>query len=293
MILMKHSAVLLVAGVLALSGCTITPPSTDQFTVVVGLYPYAYLAQAIGGERVVVTNLTPPGAEPHDLELTARQIVEMTNANLVIYQSGLQPAVDAAIEQSTPVRTLDMATVVALDNGGTDHEDPHIWLDPTLMILVGQAIAQQMIAADPEGEATYTQGLARLKSALTNLDDQFQTGLSSCERSEFVTAHAAFGYLAKRYGLVQIPISGLSPDAEPSPDRIAEIHALALELGLTTIFFETLTSSAVVDIIAADLGMVTDVLDPVEGITTQSRGNDYVEIMSANLVALQRANGCT
>jgi zinc transport system substrate-binding protein len=102
-----------------------------------------------------------------------------------------------------------------------------------------------------------------------------------------------FGYLAQRYHLIQIAISGLNPDTEPSPARIAEVQRLATEHGLTTIFSETLTSPAVAQAIAGDLGLVTDVLDPIEGITDQSRGHDYLSVMSANLAALRKAGGCS
>ena len=133
----------------------------------------------------------------------------------------------------------------------------------------------------------------RLDGQLTDLDARFHAGLASCERTEFITTHAAFGYLAERYGLSQIGISGLSPDEEASPARIAEIQQEAAAHGITTIFFETLVSPAVAEAVASDLGLVTDVLDPIEGITADSRGSDYFTVMAANLAALRKANGCS
>jgi zinc transport system substrate-binding protein len=117
--------------------------------------------------------------------------------------------------------------------------------------------------------------------------------LAHCVRTEFITTHAAFGYLAERYHLTQIGISGLSPDSEPSPARIAEVQRIARNHGLTTIFSETLVSPAVAQAVAGDLGLRTDVLDPVEGITNESRGQDYLSVMSANLAALRRAGECS
>ena len=111
-------------------------------------------------------------------------------------------------------------------------------------------------------------------------------------RTEFITTHAAFGYLAERYHLTQIGISGLSPDSEPSPARIAEVqrgtgpqahHDLLRDAGF----------AAVAQAIAGDLGLATDVLDPIEGITSQSRGQDYLSVMSANLAALRKAGECS
>jgi zinc transport system substrate-binding protein len=255
--------------------------------VVVGLYPYAYLAQAIGGDRLEVVNLTRPGAEPHDLELTARDTIAVATSLLTIYQAGLQPAVDAAVAQAEPPGVLETTAIVPLVDG-----DPHIWLDPSLMIRLARAIAWHLSALDPDGAATYSTGLTQLESELTSLDERFTTGLATCLHRGFITTHAAFAYLAARYGLEQIAISGVSPDAEPSPERIARIQQTAVAEGLTTVFFETLAPPDLARAIAGDLGLRTDQLDPVEGLTEQSRGTDYDQIMTANLAALQQANGC-
>jgi zinc transport system substrate-binding protein len=131
-----------------------------------------------------------------------------------------------------------------------------------------------------------------LERDLTALGDEYRAALGNCVRTEFITTHAAFGYLAKRYGLTQTGISGLSPDAEPSPARIAAVQAEARGHGVTTIFYETLVSPDVATSIAEDIGLRTDVLDPVEGITPESRGTDYLAVMRSNLTALTAANGC-
>ena len=299
MILMKRRtlAVLAVCA-LALAGCT-SPAPSDKLSVVAGLYPYAYLAQAIGGDLVDVTNLTQPGAEPHDLELTAKQVASVADSALTIYEAGLQPAVDAAVAQAKPSHALDATTVVPLEeheDGGDDGRaglDPHIWLDPTKMITLAQAIAQQLIQIDPANQEAYTEGLVSLTLSLTSIDTQYATGLASCQRTDFLTTHAAFGYLAERYGLNQISIAGFSPDAEPSPDRITEIHQIVEEKGITTVFFEPLAAPDMAKSLANDLGLSTDQLDPIEGLTDQSRGTDYLEIMASNLTALRQANGCS
>ena len=288
MILMKVRAVLLLLlPALALAGCA-APAPPRGVSVVVGLYPYAYLAETIGGDRITVTNLTRPGAEPHDLELTARDTIAIAESTLTIYQAGLQPAVDAAVAQAAPRNALEATTVVPLADG-----DPHIWLDPVHMITLARAIADRLTALDPAGATVYAAGAATLIATLTDLDQRYTTGLATCERRAFITTHAAFAYLAARYDLEQIPISGISPDAEPSPERIAEIQRTAIREGLTTIFFETLAPPDLARAIAGDLGLRTDQLDPVEGVTDESRGDDYAAIMSANLTALTLANGCS
>jgi zinc transport system substrate-binding protein len=241
----------------------------------------------------------------------------------VIYEKTFQAAVDDAVAQSGQDNALDTTTVVPLQDLGTEHShehdgevhaedeehaegeehegeehaeesglDPHVWLDPTNMVTIGTAIAEKLAALDPDRAGDYTANAEALATELTTLDQEFAAGLQNCERTEFITSHEAFGYLAKRYKLTQIGISGLSPDAEPSPARIAEVQEEAKEHGITTIFYETLVSPDVAKSIAGDLGLKTDVLDPVEGITPDSRGTDYLAVMRANLTALKAANGC-
>ncbi|MCL2785330.1 MAG: metal ABC transporter substrate-binding protein [Propionibacteriaceae bacterium] len=281
------------ALIIALSGCTTPTQPSGTLSIVVSHYPYAYLAQAIGGDLVTVTNLTQPGAEPHDLELTTRQVAQIATSDLMIYQAGLQPAVEAAVNEVEPSYPLEVTNIVPLRSHTPDgNPDPHIWLDPAQMITIAESITAALIEIDPENEHIYADQLTVLATTLTLLDSSYSTGLAACERQEFLTSHAAFGYLADRYKLTQIAISGLSPDAEPSPERIAEIHQLAQQYGLTTVFFETLSSPDLAEIIASDLGMRTDVLDPIEGITSASRGTNYPQVMESNLDALREANGC-
>jgi zinc transport system substrate-binding protein len=283
----------------------------DRPSVVTSVYPFQFVAERIGGADVSVTNLTEPGVEPHDLELTPRQVGSLADAELVIYERGFQPAVDEAIAQNADDRAFDTTSVVPLepvaaggdpeagheqeeghDHGGEGDLDPHVWLDPTKLSTIASAMADRLAALHPAGAERYRSNADRLKSDLRELDEEFRSGFTGCARTEFITSHTAFGYLAKRYGLVQIGISGLNPDAEPSPARIAEIQREARDHGVTTIFTETLVSPAVARAVAGDLGLRTDILDPIEGLTAESRGRDYFAIMRANLSALERANGC-
>jgi zinc transport system substrate-binding protein len=254
-----------------------------------------------------VQNLTEPGAEPHDVELSPRQVADIAGADLVIYEKSFQPAVDAAVEQEGGDHVLDTATVVPLQplEEGHDHSeseedghghgelDPHVWLDPRNVASIAGEVTARLAEADPAHRTDFEANLAALTADLTDLDHDFTLGLETCARREFITSHAAFGYLARHYRLEQIAIGGLSPEAEPSPARIAEVHDQAREHKITTIFYETLVSPAVAESIAGDLGLRTDVLDPIEGITDQSRGSDYVAVMRSNLAALQKANECT
>lgn len=318
------------AGVLALllaTGCGAASGGapharSDQLTIVASAYPFQFIAERVAGDHALVANLTTPGQEPHDVELTARQTASVSDADLVIFLKSFQAVVDEAVAQSGNPNVLDAATVIPLqplahsehehEEGHEeppedhDHEaeeghedpdhgnlDPHVWLDPKNMGTIATVVAQQLSTIDPAHAADYTDNAANLVTAMTTLDERFATGLASCTRTEFFVTHAAFGYLAGKYGLDQVAVTGLSPDDEPSPARIAEIQHEAREHGVTTIFYETMVSPAVAQTIADDLGLATDVLDPIEGITPQSRGQDYVAVMEANLAALQKANDCS
>jgi zinc transport system substrate-binding protein len=295
------------------AGCATAEPAveakqSDRLTVVSAFYPLQFVAQHVAGEHATVASLTQPGAEPHDLELTPRQVASLTTASLVIYQKGFQAAVDEAVVQSGNLEVIDTSTVVPLrplptTEGDHDHGsvvesdglemDPHVWLDPTLLSRIARAVEEQLSRIDPDHAAEYAHNTKTLVTRLADLDKSYRAGLAHCERTEFITSHAAFGYLAERYHLTQIGISGLSPDAEPSPARIAEVQHEAREHRLTTIFYETLVSPAVAKAIAGDLGLATDVLDPIEGITGESRGQDYLSVMASNLAALRKAGGCS
>lgn len=320
-----------VAVLLLLSGCGSGSSQAGQSTradgglqIVTAFYPFQFLAEQIGGPNATVISLTAPGAEPHDLELTPRQVASISSADLVIMEKSFQPAVDEAVAQNGGDNIFDTTTVVPLvshgagtedehaagedehaagedehaEGDGHDHveetgPDPHVWLDPTSMATIATSIAERLADADPSHAAEYRSRADALVASLTELDRAFSTGLQDCARREFVTTHAAFGYLAARYNLVQISVSGLSPDAEPSPARIAAVQDAARDHGVTTVFYETLVSPAVAESMAADLKLRTDVLDPIEGLTDASRGTDYLAVMTSNLTALREANGCS
>lgn len=293
------SAALALAG---LSACS-AQQSTGKLSVVTAFYPLAFIAESVGGDAVQVSNLTQPGAEPHDLELTAQQIASISSADLVVYQKGFQAAVDQAIEANPPQHALDVSSLVTMmdqtssegsgTDGHTESQDPHTWLDPNNMKAFATGVDDALSGISPAHKDAFEKNTAAVIASLTTLDTDFSTGLAHCERKEFITSHAAFGYLAKRYGLTQIGIAGLDPSVEPSTGRIAEIQQLAKRYGVTTIFYETLASPAVAKSLASDLGLKTDILDPLEGITDQSLGTNYIEVMGSNLTALKKANSCT
>ncbi|WP_406062017.1 metal ABC transporter substrate-binding protein [Micromonospora sp. NBC_00860] len=279
----------------------------QRVDVVAAFYPLQFLAERIGGDAVRVTNLAKPGAEPHDLELNPSQVGQVSDAELIVYLKGFQPAVDDAVAQNGGDRAFDVTTVQPLldaSAGGHNHEgeeghaeesggkDPHVWLDPSRLAGIGDQLAQRLGKADPDHAADYTARATALRADLTTLDGEFKNGLATCQRREIVTSHAAFGYLADRYQLDQVGITGLSPDVEPSPQRLAHVIEEAKEHQATTIFFETLVSPKVAETIAGQVGAKTAVLDPIEGLAAGSNG-DYLSVMRTNLRTLQTALSCS
>jgi zinc transport system substrate-binding protein len=182
--------------------------------------------------------------------------------------------------------------VAPLADTGAGPGDPHLWLDPTRLVPVASAVADQLAGVDPDGAAEYAANAGDLIAELRRLDADFRSGLADCERDVFVTSHAAFGYLALRYGLEMVPIAGITPDSEPSPARLAELRDLVDREGVTTVFAETLADPAIAETLATEAGVEVAVLDPVEGLGDDNEDADYFSLMRANLSALRKANGC-
>lgn len=272
------------------------PAAGEGVTVTAAFYPYAFLVERIGGDEVTLSTLTPPGAEPHDLELTARQTAALGETDLVVYARGFQPAVDEAVDSQAPDAALDVNEVVELRevehaDDGEDHGDgdPHLWLDPALYAEVGTAIADRLAELDPERREGYQRRAAELTADLRSLDEELAAGLRTCARREVVTSHDAFGYLTDRYDLEQIAVTGITPEEEPTPGRLAEVARLAEQRGVTTVFFEELLSPRTAESLAREIGASVEVLDPLEG---PPDDGDYLTTMRANLAALRSALGC-
>ncbi|GIG39932.1 metal ABC transporter substrate-binding protein [Cellulomonas phragmiteti] len=359
----------LAAPALALTACAATEPGTaddETVRVLASFYPLQMVVEQVGGERVEASSLTPPGSDPHGLELSPAQVASLGAAQLVVYQSGFQPAVDDALEQTSPEHVVDATRYADLlttedeghdeepaaaeapaadvptddtatddghghdehghedehghddehaaeehateehtaddhatedhaaeDHDGHDHGglDPHFWLDPSRMPAVAEAVADALTEVDPGGADTYRANAEALSARFTELDADYAAGLATCERRVMVTTHEAFGYLAHRYDLRQVGISGIDPETEPSPARLREVASIVEAEGVTTIFFETLVSPKVAETLAADLGVDTAVLDPLEGLVDDTQ--DYFSIAGTNLESLRVALSCS
>lgn len=299
-------------AVLALAACSSGGGGTggsgdgDGVAVLASFYPLQYVAQQVGGDLVDVQSLTPPGAEPHDLELSPAQVDEVGRADLVVYLSEFQAAVDEAVDANPPAHVVDAAQDTELhaaehaedgeehaEDDGHDHGtlDPHFWLDPTRLPAVADDVAAQLSEVDPDNADTYAANAEAFAQEMADLDQRYADGLATCESRTIVTTHEAFSYLAERYDLEQVGISGVDPEGEPSPARLAEVGQVVQDEGVGTIFFETLASAKVAETLADELGVDTAVLDPLEGLTDDTQ--DYVSVADANLETLRTALVCS
>ena len=254
--------------------------SLSGLSLVAGFYPLAWAADELGGERVDVTNVTPAGSEPHDVELSPREVEFVRDATYVFLLRGFQPALDEAADGSDTATVVDFLEVASPERG-----DPHVWLDPVRF----EAIVRRM------GEVLERPAAAeRLIDDLRRLDRDYRDGLADCERRSFVTSHAAFGYLAERYELRQVAVTGLVPEAEPTPRALERVVDEVRRSGATTVFVEPLVSHRVAETVAREVDARTAVLDPIEGLTEAQakRGETYLTVMRHNLAALREALGC-
>ncbi|MEH3033760.1 MAG: metal ABC transporter substrate-binding protein [Aeromicrobium erythreum] len=325
---MKRSVVALAtAALLPLAACGSPGADDGKVKVLAAFYPWQFVAERVGGDDVDVENLTPPGGEPHDLELKPRQVADVQDAEVLIYETGLQASVDEAVKQADRSSgTVDVAKVVPLrtvaeddhdaekaeehDHGheegdedghshghdhGHDHggKDPHVWLDPVRMKTITGAVRDALVKADPDNAASYRANATKLEAELTQLDEDFRTGLKQCKLRTIVTAHDAFGYLGARYDLEQVSIAGIDPSNEPSAAQIAALSKLVKSKGITTVFTEELVSPAVARTVADEAGVRTATLDPIEGLSDQTSDQNYLTLMRANLDAIRKADDCS
>ncbi|MGH9023721.1 MAG: metal ABC transporter substrate-binding protein [Acidimicrobiia bacterium] len=260
--------------------------------VVAGFYPLYDVAQRVGGARVSASNLTPPGVEPHDFELTTSDVDRVASAQLVLYLGGgFQPALERVVRREGP-EAVDLLGELSAPGG---QGDPHVWLDPLSMAAMTKTVEERLVSLDPGGESLYREGGMRYRTELEALHADFESGLRTCARRLLVTSHSAFGHLARRYGLEQVSLAGLSPEIEPDPRRLAEIADLVRRQGVTTVFSESLASPRVAQTLARETGARAKVLDPLEGLSRQrlNDGASYFSVMRENLTTLVDALGCS
>jgi zinc transport system substrate-binding protein len=275
--------------------------SDERVSVVASFYPLRFVAERLGGACVTVTDLTPPGVEPHDLELTPDAVESIATADVVLYLGGgFQPAIEDAIQDASG-EIVDLLAVTSTEPAkGEEAEegrtvDPHVWLDPRRFDAIVAATADALERTIGAGSCDVSSAAEQLRSELAELDDDFRATLERCDRDVLVTNHDAFGYLASAYGLRQEAIAGLEPEGEPSARRLAELKDLVEREGVTTILTEELVAPDVAETLAAEAGVDTAVLFTIEGLTDEeaAAGDDYLSLMQQNLETLRVALGCS
>lgn len=273
---------------------------SNKIQVATSFYPIYFFAQQISKDKADVVNITPVGAEPHDYEPTAKDIAKIENSKLIIINGGGLEAWENDIRKNLNYKNNIILTISegvtdqrALDDG-KNINDFHIWLNPILAKEIVNKITDNFIKIDPLNKDYYQLNADFLKTQLDNLDKEYKQGLSNCKEKNIITSHLAFGYLADAYGFHQISITGLSPDTEPSPQKLIDIVKFARDNNVKYIFFESLVSPKLSNTIANELGAKTLILNPIEGLTNEeiSMGENYFTKMKNNLINLKIALQC-
>ncbi|MDA9471178.1 metal ABC transporter substrate-binding protein [Enterococcus sp. 5H] len=305
---------LLMLAVFTLTACGQTKETEksgkdDTIKVVTTFYPMYDFAKNVVGDAGDVELLIPAGTEPHDYEPSAKDIAKITDADVFVYNSGeLETWVKDVLENvdENKVTVVEAAGSIDLmagaehdddeedDHDGHDHDhelDPHVWLDPVLAQKEVEAIRDALVKKYPEQKEVFEKNSAAYLEKLAELNTEFKEAFANAENKTFVTQHAAFGYLAKQYGLTQESIAGISPDQEPSPSRLAELKKYIEDNNVSVIYFETSASSKVAKTLAKETGVELAVLNPLESLTKkeQEAGENYISVMKENLEALKKS----
>jgi zinc transport system substrate-binding protein len=289
-----------------LAACQPAAPPDARPLVVASFYPLWELSRQVAGDRAEVVSLVPPGVEPHDWEPSPQDVARVQKARIFVYNGGgFEQSADRLLREIAGKGPLAVNTTADIDLvrspsvGDEGHDrglpvDPHVWLDPLLARRQVEAIRAALEKVDPSNRARYGENARALDAKLATLHDAFEAGLRDCPRRSLVVSHAAFTYLARRYRLTQIPVSGMAPESEPSPAQLAAIVRLAQREKVTHVFFEPLVSPKLAETLAREIGAQTLVLNPIEGLTREqaAAGTDYFGLMRENLKSLRAGLGC-
>lgn len=293
---------LIVIGLVFFYGKKMMAPVTMENKIVIttSFYPVHFLVSQVGGDLVNVINLTPAGREPHDYELTSRDIINIKKSKLLFLNGGGLEVWREDVEKSIKIGGPSIISLgddlmsQKINAGDEIKSDPHIWLSPVLAIKMSEKIASELIRLDPKNEAYYNSNLSIIKTKLINLDAKYKKELNNCKQKNIITAHAAFGYLSQAYDLKQVSIAGLSPEEEPSTQQLAEVVKFSRENEIKYIFFESLASPKLTETLAKEVGAQTLVLNPIEGLSEEEidQGKNYLTEMEKNLENLKIALEC-
>lgn len=285
----------LLAFFILIAGCAAQTSTQDEkISIVASFYVLGEFAQAVAGDKANVYVLVPTGVEPHEWEPSPHDIARITNADVLLYNgAGFEGWIDKALKiigrKTTVIEATSELDLISI-NEDSRGKNPHVWLDPTFAARIIEKISNTLSNINPSGAEYYRFNAINYIARLNNLDEKFKKELVQCARREFITAHDAFGYLARRYNLVQIPIAGISTETEPTPKYIARLIDLIKSKKVKTIFAETMVNPKIAEMIARDTGATIDVLNPLEGLSETKQ--DYFIAMEQNLNKLKNALSC-
>nr|WP_224749738.1 zinc ABC transporter substrate-binding protein [Polycladospora coralii] len=266
--------------------------NNNKIQVYSSIYPLQFFAERIGSHQVNVHTIVPPGVEPHDFELTIKNITNLNEADILLYNGGgLEPWLEKNLRSlKDDVRVVNTSESIT---DYTDLNDPHVWLNPLFAKQQAAAIKDAFIVRDPAHKSLYIENFEKLSKELDQLDQEYQLMTEKASQKSFLVSHDAFGHLADRYQLKQIPISGLSPSDEPSPQALKSIMEQSRNEKVKVIYFETLVNGKFAEVVQKELGLSALVLNPLEGLTDSeiSNGDDYFTIMRKNKAQLAQGLG--
>ena len=311
-------ALSLVGATALLAGCgaagsTTENTESDKLQVVTTFYPMYDFTKQVAQDDAEVSMLLEAGMEVHSFEPSSQMIAEIQDADVFIYNSPEMetwvPDVLASIDTSDMVVICASDAITLLEYEGEahahDHEseekganaghshtvDPHVWLDPVLAQTEVSTIAEGLAEADPDNAEDYLENAGIYNGKLNELDEAYRAAFEGTENRTFVTQHAAFAYLAARYDLNQISVTGLNAEVEPSAAALATLSDYVKANNILHIYFENNASSQTAETLAEEVGVELAVLSPLEGITEedQKKGSDYISVMLDNLEALKKS----
>jgi zinc transport system substrate-binding protein len=302
--------VVLLMGFTACGRAVEKPTQQDGLTIYASFYPMQFLASQIAGDKAQVISLVPAGVEPHDWEPKPRTLAELQESDMLVYNGAgmeawlgdLLPSIEKAgvktVDTSNGLELLPFDEKNADEHEGEEEEDeeeliydPHVWVSPAKYKQQAQNVLAALIEIDAANQDYYKANYDKLAEQLDKLDSDYKQAAAGFKSKVFIVSHAAFEYLAKEYGLTQLPIRGVTPQAEPSPAKLAELVEISRENNIKYIFFESLVSPKLSQTLAKEIGAETLVLNDGQGITAEEikQGRSYITVMYENLENLKKA----
>jgi zinc transport system substrate-binding protein len=276
-------------------------PGSPKLRIVASILPLMEFARAVAGENAEVSLLLPPGAGVHTWQPRASDIIRMSKADLFVHVGGgLEPWVEDFLGSvsNKRLRVLAVADFLPLEkekHAGGEAVDPHVWLDFGNDLTIIEHLARTLGEIDAGHADAYRDLAAVYNEKLGELDRQYAQGLESCSNRVLLLAgHEAFGYLARRYHLEQVSLTGLSPDAEPTPSAVVFLVETARKRRVGAVFREARESPRLAELLAREIPAKIFVLNPGENLSRQewTSGTTFLDLMRENLVNLRKGLGC-